>query len=365
MSADSTTTTTQAPTDHPAGISKTRHFFVVLFVTLGIAGGIAWIAGAFRPTPHFAIVTSTEDVYWNRVIDGARAAARQFDVKLDVVRSRDEKHQSETIRNLASRGVTGIGISPVNAEAQAALLKDVGRRIPVVAFDSDAPNSNRVAFIGTDNYLAGRQCASVIREAIPDGGEIVIGVGSVDNVNGSGRRQGLIDSLSDLSMDPARPAYALDQPIKAGKYTVVATLLDGGDPAKATALAADAIAKHPNLKCMVGLWSYSTPSILQAMRAANKIGQIKIVGFDEGDATLKGVESGEVFGTLVQDQYNMGYDTVGALCKATQGRWAANASEPHSQFLPCRSITNAEDVQMIRYEKERERKKLGAEGAAS
>jgi ABC-type sugar transport system substrate-binding protein len=43
---------------------------------------------------------------------------------------------------------------------------------------------------------------------------------------------------------------------------------------------------------MVGLWSYNGPAILNAVKDANKVGQVKIICFDEEDETLAGVKDG-------------------------------------------------------------------------
>jgi ribose transport system substrate-binding protein len=339
-----------------AGRPKTTHALLILIVVILLLAAlvIAWSSGTFKSTPHVAIVTSTEDQYWDRVILGAERAAKHFDLQLTVIRSKgDETGQSSTVRDLMSRDMSGIAISPVNAQTQTALLQEVAGKMPLITFDSDAPSSNRRAFIGTDNYVAGRQCGELVREAIPDGGEVIICVGSVDKDNGKLRRQGLIDNLLDRPMDLSSSPDALDAPIKGGKYTVVATLVDNIDSAKATALAIEAIGKNPNVKCFVGLFGYSTPALLDALKQTNKLGQIKVVGFDEADATLAGIEAGNVFGTLVQDQYNMGYDAVRFLHETLRG---VPSPELGAQMEPlhCRPITSSEEVAIIRFEKQRE-----------
>ena len=62
-------------------------------------------------------------------------------------------------------------------------------------------------------------CAQHIRQAVPDGGEIIISVGSLDKENGHRRRQGVIDELLERSFEPQRPADAVDAPLKGPKYT--------------------------------------------------------------------------------------------------------------------------------------------------
>jgi ribose transport system substrate-binding protein len=343
-------------TDQPSTHTGGGHRAFVLVVAVVILGGlvIAWTGGAFRSIPEVAVVTSTEDAYWDRVILGAEKAAGQFNVKLTIVRSKaDENAQSQAIRDLVARGVDAIAVSPVNAQTQTALLTEVAGKVPLVTFDSDCPASKRKVFIGTDNYLAGRQCGELVREAVPEGGEVIICVGSIEKENGGSRRQGLIDNLLDRPLEPTRTRDSVDAPLKGNKYTVAATLIDDADPAKATALASQAIKQHPNLKCFVGLFGYSTPALLEALKQDNKLGQIKVVGFDEADATLAGIEAGHVYGTLVQNQYIMGFDSVRFLHETLRNTPSVGLGagiEP----LHCWPVTSAEEVNIIRFEKQRE-----------
>jgi ribose transport system substrate-binding protein len=184
-------------------------------------------------------------------------------------------------------------------------------------------------------------------DAIPDGGEVILCVGSVENDNGKSRREGFLDAIQQRSRDASRASEPLDVPVKAGKYTVLATLIDDGDPAKASRLATEAIGKYPNLKCVVGMWSYNIPTLLEVLKQTQKLGQIKVVGFDDLEPTLAGIEAGNVFGTLVQDQYNMGFDSVMLMC-ATLNRSSAADISPRKAILTCTALLNAEDVKNLR-----------------
>ncbi|MBO0800110.1 MAG: substrate-binding domain-containing protein, partial [Blastocatellia bacterium] len=82
---------------------------------------------------------------------------------------------------------------------------------------------------------------------------------------------------------------------------------------------ADALAKHSDLKGLVGLWSYNGPAILNAVKEANKIGQIKIVTFDEADETLGGIRDGAIYGTVVQQPFEFGYQAIKLMTQALKG----------------------------------------------
>jgi ribose transport system substrate-binding protein len=70
---------------------------------------------------------------------------------------------------------------------------------------------------------------------------------------------------------------------------------------------------------MVGLFAYNTPNCLQAVKEAGKLGQIKLVSFDEQDAVLQGINDGHVFGTVSQQPYLYGYHAVRILAGLVRG----------------------------------------------
>jgi len=64
--------------------------------------------------------------------------------------------------------------------------------------------------------------------------------------------------------------------------------------------------KFPDVACLVGLWNYNGPAILNAVRDSGKLGKVKIVCFDENTDTLNGVAAGDIFGTVVQQPHEFG-----------------------------------------------------------
>jgi ribose transport system substrate-binding protein len=88
---------------------------------------------------------------------------------------------------------------------------------------------------------------------------------------------------------------------------------------------------------MVGLFSYNPPLILEALTQSNKLGTVKVVAFDEDDASLQGIAKGTVFGTVVQDPYQYGYKSVEMLAALLEGKQNVI---PQNKFLdiPARKI---------------------------
>ena len=70
---------------------------------------------------------------------------------------------------------------------------------------------------------------------------------------------------------------------------------------------------------LVGLWSYNGPAIVNAVREAGKTGQVKVIAFDEEDETLAGIKDGSIYGTVVQQPYEFGYQAIKIMAAALAG----------------------------------------------
>ena len=269
-----------------------------------------------------AYVTNGVDPFWNNAAAGVRKAEKDFDVDCEVMMPpKGIVDQQRMIEASLARGIDGIAISPIDAANQVGLINTAAERTHVITHDSDAPDSKRLCFVGMDNYKAGRAAGRLVKEALPNGGEVMIFVGRLEQLNAQQRRQGVIDELLD------RPVQSLDtiaydpngQPLKGARYTIIDTRTDNFDYARAKSNAEDAMNTHPTLGCMVGLFAYNTPNCLSAVKEAGKIGQIKLVSFDEQDAVLQGIMDGEVHGTVSQQPYEYGYQSVRILAALARG----------------------------------------------
>ncbi len=98
--------------------------------------------------------------------------------------------------------------------------------------------------------------------------------------------------------------------IKGAKYTIVGTYTDQFDRAKGKANAEDALSRHPDLDGMIGLFAYNPPLCLEALKNAGKTKKIKLIAFDEADETLQAIKDGSCYGTVVQNPYMYGYESV-------------------------------------------------------
>ena len=227
--------------------------------------------------------------------------------------------QKRIVDDLLAKGVDGIAISPVDPANQTGMLNDAARQTVVFTHDSDAPDSRRECYVGTDNVAAGREAGGLIKETLPQGGRIAMFVGKLDARNAQERLQGIKEAIAGSTI------------------SIIDVRTDDTDQVRAKANVSEMLVSHPDVAALVGLWSYNGPAILSAVRDAGRIGQVKIIAFDEDDETLTGVKSGAIMGTVVQQPYEFGYRSMTLLAKALDGdRSGIPAS--HQVFIPTQVI---------------------------
>ncbi len=242
-----------------------------------------------------AFVTNNASDFWTIARRGTEKADSELQdvvVEFRIPSDGTAGEQKRIIDDLLAKGVDGIAISPVDPDNQTQLINDVSRQALVVTQDSDAPKSNRAFYVGTDNVAAGRQAGELIKEALPDGGKIMLFVGKLDARNAQERTQGIREAL------------------QGSKVEIMDIRTDDTDRVRAKSNVSDTLVRYPDIAALVGLWSYNGPAIVNAVREANKIGQVKIIAFDEEDETLAGVRDGSIFATVVQQPFEFGYQAI-------------------------------------------------------
>ncbi|MCA8977867.1 MAG: substrate-binding domain-containing protein, partial [Planctomycetes bacterium] len=152
------------------------------------------------------------------------------------------------------------------------------------------------------------------------------------------------DELLGRSHDPSR-FDGQEAELRSDRYEIRATFTDEFDRGKSKALVQDALTRWPDVNCLVGLFEYEPPLILEAVQSANRLGEVKIIGFDEADGTLQGIVDGHIAGTIVQDPFEYGRQSMLLLDRLWHERDAAKRAAllPAGGFLdiPVRRITKA------------------------
>lgn len=301
-----------------------------LLAWLAVAAGLTFLVGCGPNTggpaggkAKVAFVTNNPANFWDIVEAGARKAeAEEKDVELVFRRPSkgDTGVQKETIETIINQGPKAISISVINPSIQTPYINDISSKTTVFTVDTDAPDSRRVCFIGADNYEAGKAVGALVKEALPDGGTIALFIGNMTQTNSQNRVQGLIDELAGEKGQKTDPGT-----VYGGKYKLHKLYTESNpteDAAKENAVnCLNEIGQEEKL-CMVGLWAYNPPMILSAVndKAKDRLGKIKIVGFDEMTATLEGIRDGHIVGTVSQQPFQYGYQSVKLMAAKARGQ---------------------------------------------
>jgi len=243
---------------------------------------------------HVAFVTNNVSDFWKIAEAGVRQAEKDFDAACDVRMPTQGTalEQKEILQDLIVKGVSGIAMSPVSPDSQTDVINDAAKKVNLICHDSDAPKSNRLLYVGTSNYDAGKVAGEQLKKALPKGGKVMVYVGTLDAQNASQRFAGLKDAVRGSSIQ------------------ILGVMTDNAEHTKARANVEDTLVKYPDIAALVGLWSYNGPAIVNAVKAAKKVGRLTIVCFDEDDVTLAGIKDGAIYATVVQKPYEFGYQAV-------------------------------------------------------
>lgn len=251
-----------------------------------------------------AFVSNNAASFWTIARAGTAEAQKELgdvDVDFRIPATATAAEQQQVLDDLLAKGVDGVAVSPIDPANQTALLDKVASQALLITQDSDAPNSKRVCYIGTDNKAAGVEAGKLIKEALPDGGKIMVFVGSMDAQNAKERFAGI------------------KQALEGSKVEIIDVRTDETDQSRAQRNAEDTLVKYPDVACLVGLWNYNGPAILNAVRSAGKAGKVRIVCFDENEETLGGVASGDIYGTVVQQPFEFGKQAITLMDKYLHG----------------------------------------------
>ncbi len=231
--------------------------------------------------------------YWKNGLKGFEDAAEALGVSVEYrgATQYDVNEEVTVLEQVIARKPAGIAVSAINPEAlNAAINKAVEAGIPVVMFDSDAPDSKAYSFLGTDNYNAGVTAARKMAEFTGTRGKLGV-ITQPNQLNHQERTKGFQDTL--------RSEYPNLQ---------LVSVEDGkGDQLVSEQKAAGMLEKYPDLRGIFVTEANGGVGVGNAVLDAGKLDQVRIISFDTDKRTLDMVKSGTISATLAQGTWNMGY----------------------------------------------------------
>jgi ribose transport system substrate-binding protein len=300
---------------------------IATVLAAGLMSGVSALAPAHAADkPTLAFVVNGASDFWKAAEAGMKKAQPElsnFTLELKYPEQSSVAIQQRLMDDLVTAGVKAIMVSAVDPKTSTEGLNKIASQTALFTTDSDAPQTNRIAYIGSSNVDAGKQAAEIAKKAMPDGGKCLGFVGLLGADNAKERIQGLKDGLAGT------------------KITLVDVRGDDIDQTRAKKNVEDALVASPDITCMVGFYSYNTPRIYEALRDAGKLGKITVVGFDDDPITLGGVKEGTIAATVVQQPFEWAYQGF-KLMAAVVGGDKSGVPANHLIIIPTKIIGKAD-----------------------
>lgn len=261
-------------------------------------------AGVAQEKKTLAFVVNGASDFWKLAEAGVKKAQEElpnYDLQFKYPEQAAAAIQQRLMDDLVAAGVSAIMVSAVDPKSSTDALNRIGGQVPLFTTDSDAPDTNRVAYIGSSNTDAGMQAGEIAKKTMPDGGKCIGFVGLLGADNARERIDGMKAALEGSNVE------------------LIDVRGDDIDMTRAKRNVEDALAANPDIDCMVGFYSYNPPRIYEVLKEAGKLGEITVVAFDEDPITLGGVREGTIAGTVVQQPYEWGYQGMKLMAAYLEG----------------------------------------------
>jgi ribose transport system substrate-binding protein len=276
--------------------------------SLVLAGAPAQPGGKAKPSkPKYTfglIAKSQGNPVFQAARTGAMDAAKDLSAKYGVEItvdwrtpvSEDAQKQAAAIEQLAAGGADGVAVSCSDAKTLiGAIDSAVDKGVPVVCFDSDAPESKRLAYFGTDDKECGKQIAQELARAMGEKGTVAILAGNQTAPNLQRRVAAVREEMENHPNIKVLDAYYHRE-----------------TPQDAVNKLEEVQRTNPQITgwAMVGGWPLFTQHALD-----NVAGRAKVVAVDALRAQIPYVKTGQVEVLLAQSVYDWGYKSVTILAE--------------------------------------------------
>lgn len=235
--------------------------------------------------------------FWVTVKAGADSAGKEFGAEViwkGPTQETDIAGQIAIIEDYINKGIDAIVLAACDAQGLIPVLEKAKQKgIPVITIDSGVDSDLPISFIATDNILAAQKAAQQLAELIGTKGKVTCIPFVPGAATSNWREQGFVEEIKkypDIELLPIRYSQS--------------------EVAVGMAVTEDIITGHPDIKGIFAANEAGTIGVIQALKTKNKIGQVKVVGFDAAPNEVRALQAGEIDALIVQDPFKMGYEGV-------------------------------------------------------
>lgn len=295
---------------------------------------LAVASSAIFGLPHaaqaadYAVVLKTlSNPYWVAMKEGVLAEAKKHGVEVDVFAAQSDDDitgQQRIMEDVVNKNYKAISVAPISPVNLVQAIASASKKsIYVVNVDErvdmgqlKAAGGSVVAFLATDNLALGEKAGKYILSLMgPSGGKVAIVEGKAGNLTGDARRDGVKKALA-----------------AAGNARLVASLPGDWDRAKALDVAASVLQRNPDLRAFYAANDGMALGVLQAVKNANKLGKVLVVGTDGAPEAVSSVKACQLTATAAQDAAGMGAKALNVMIETLKTKPRISADTPPVQI---------------------------------
>lgn len=282
-------------------LTRSRFMLFALFCLAAVGCGDK--GGSGSNVKRIVFLNNTNSPFWDACRAGMVEAEQQLKLKDAGLKTDMEVNdgtptgQINLLRQFGTqRDIVAVAISPIVADNPAIadeLRKLRAKGIAVICVDNDIAEEfrdSRQYYIGTDNAKGGRQLGKCAKALRPEGGQYVQFVGRTGAQNAKERMDGFKEEVGE-------------------KFEELARMADEANRTKARDTVRDAITNYPDLKILVGIWSYNAPAIVDVVKEKER-SDLTVVTFDAEKAAVEAMGEGHIHAMVVQNPFDMGFQMV-------------------------------------------------------
>ncbi len=278
---------------------------------------------------------ATSHAFWIAVEKGAQAAGKQLNVDVEwngAASETDYARQIQIVDSMINRHVDGLAVAATERRALVATIdRAMKLGIPVTIFDSGIEGDNFTSFVATNNFEGGQLGARALAKLIGGKGEVGLIMHAPGSASTMDRERGFTEAIEKEFPD----------------IKIVATQYGMSDRSKARAAAENMLTAHPNLNGFFGSSEPSTTGASLAVKARGLTGKTKVVAFDASDNLVADMKLGSIQAMVVQDPFQMGYQTVKTLVDKLDGKAPPKRIDLSAKVIYSADIDKPENQRLL------------------
>lgn len=251
-----------------------------------------------NPNYHFSVIlTNKEEQYWKDIKSGIEEASLEFLSAVEINFTEDNSDYEDTLKYMdiaINSDVDGIITKGFSGDEFIKLVEKADNKgIPVITIDTDAPLSKRTVFVGTNGFEIGTKEGKLLVDATKGTASVAF---IQDKRKGENQNKTQIDGFKDAVKNKEIEIRMLEN--------------SSLDILSVKKIAQRIIIDHPEVNVIVCSDANDTMGVAQVIVDYNKVGDVKIIGYDSLDEIFNYVEKGVIYGTVIPDPKMIGYESV-------------------------------------------------------